>query len=419
MKRDNSIGLVRGRVSDSTSARFFGLVEAIGRAMEPTQTQLDALHSSYTSTGEYLVAAPEFDGLLLEVHGHGSRPMGLLVRPLDIAREGFDMDLIARLGKSAMGRYGDAAGPARLLDDLYAVGGRYAQQHGLKIVRWERCVTLEYSGGMTADIAPVIDDPLLAARFGDTHARIPDRDRRHYAPTNPRGFMKFFDIAAATPAVFSGAERFAKALDVEARADVTPLPDAQQVFDRLLCRLIQLIKLHRNVSFGQKAQGADTAPTSVFLTTLATKAYLAQAGLPHDSPLDLLLDVIDTLPDHIDRVESLPGGEVWYLQNPASPHDNLAAGMNTQARQQGFAWWHRRIAQHVNGILSAIESHAGWDVVLRATEEAFGERAAQAMQSDQAMRRAANRTAGRVALIPATGMPVSTPVRRHNFFGMP
>lgn len=85
-----------------SSARFFYLVDAIGRLSEPTATQLASLDSSYRSTGEYLAECPEFKGLMHEVHAHGSRQIGTLVRPVDESREGFDIDLIARLNQSAM-----------------------------------------------------------------------------------------------------------------------------------------------------------------------------------------------------------------------------------------------------------------------------------------------------------------------------
>ena len=37
--------------------------------------------------------------------------------------------------------------------------------------------------------------------------------------------------------------------------DASPRAAAQEVYDRLLCRLVQLLKLHRNVAFGI-AQGS-------------------------------------------------------------------------------------------------------------------------------------------------------------------
>lgn len=417
MKRENTRGLIRAQRSDTTSARFFGLIDSVVRAVEPTQTQLESLESAYESTGEFLVAAPEFQGMLLEIHGHGSRQLGTLIRPVDETREGFDVDQIARFHQSAMNYYGGAAGAGRLLDDLHAVVGRYAKQHGLTVRRWERCVTLEYKGGMCADIAPVIDAPLVAAAFGDTHGRIPDHERRRYEATNPRGYNKFFDKAAATSAVFTGTVRLNKALAADAAAGVTPLPRVQEIFERLLCRLIQAMKLHRNVAFGPSTAGLDASPSSVFLTTLAAKAYLVQAPLPHDSPLDLLLDIVETLPDHFDRIEQRDGSEFWHLQNPSALEDNLAGGMNTKIRQDGFAWWHGRITAHLTKILDAIENHAGMDVVLAAIREAFGDRAAGAIQSNQSQIRQAGRNAGRVALIPAAGVPMQAAARSHTFFG--
>jgi hypothetical protein len=147
------------------------------------------------------------------------------------------------------------------------------------------------------------------------------------------------------------------------------------------------------------------------------KAYLVQASLPHDSPLDLLLDIVETLPDHFERIEQHDGSAFWYLQNPSAPTDNLAAGMNTRYRQEGFAWWHARIFQHLTKILDAIESHAGMDVVLAAIKEAFGERAARAIQAEQSQHRLASRSVGRVALIPAAGVPLQAAARSHTFFG--
>lgn len=112
---------------------------------------------------------------------------------VDESREGFDIDLIARLHQFAMRKYGGLTGPTLLLNDLFAALERYAKAHGLRIHRWERCVTLEYAGGMFADIAPVIDDLSLLGVYGDTLGRIPDRRLHLYDPTNPRGYAKGSD----------------------------------------------------------------------------------------------------------------------------------------------------------------------------------------------------------------------------------
>lgn len=408
----------RPRISTRSSARFFHLVDVIARAHEPTVTQLTALERSYNSTGDFLSTCPEFQGDLIQIHAHGSRQLGTIVRPRDGSREGFDIDLIARLSSGAYHKYDGENGPALLLDRLHRALSRYADAHGLRLHRWERCATLEYAEGMCADIAPVIDSSLLAAPFGDTHGLIPDRELRLFDSTNPRGYAKHFDRAAAISPNFTGAVLFAEAMDSMTRAEVAPLPDAQEVFDRLLCRLVQLLKVHRNVAFGVAQGGQDMAPSSVFLTTLAAMAYAVEAPQPHESPLELLLDIVERMPLYFERIPLPDGSEEWVLPNPSALRDNLAGAMNSPARQEAFFSWHERLIGDLRGILHAIEHHEGMDVLLKTLEGAFGRRSASAIQQDQSQRRQTSRLAGRVTLISsAAAAPVSVSARPHTFFG--
>lgn len=407
----------RVRTSTRSAARFFYLVDEIGKRLDPTQGQLDALQSSYLSTAEFLSNWPEFKGLLVQIHPHGSRQLGTLVRPLDDSREGFDIDLVARLNEFALQKYGGEHGPALLLNHLHVALERYAIAHNLRLTRWERCSTLEYKGGMCADIAPVIDDPLIAVPYGDTHSRIPDRKLRLYDATNPRGYTKLFDEIAAIKPLFTLREAFAKALDSATRAEIAPLSNPDEVFDRLLCRLIQLLKLSRNVTFGAATAGEDVSPSSTFITSLASAAYAVQAPLPHDSPLELLLDIVQTMPSYIQRVPQAGGTEYWYLRNPTAPQDNLAASMSTPQRQAAFDWWHARVMNQIGDILAAIEGYAGMDVLLAKVEAAFGPRASSAVQQEQAQARAERRALGQVALVTAVATPIQVQAKQHNFFG--
>jgi len=408
----------RLRISTRSSARFFHLVDAIARAHEPTTTQLAALQRSYSSTGDFLSTCPEFRGDLIQIHAHGSRQLGTIVRPRDGSREGFDIDLIARLTPEARRKYEGEGGPTLLLDRLHGALSRFAQAHELQLHRWERCATLEYAGGMFADIAPVIDAPLFAAQFGETHGLIPDRELRRFDSTNPRGYAKHFDLAAAISPVFTAALSFREAMDSATHAEVVPLPNAQEVFDRLLCRLVQLMKLHRNRAFGIALDDQDLAPSSVFLTTLAAMAYAVEAPQPHESPMELLLDIVERIPLHFERVPKSDGSEEWVLPNPSAPTDNLAASMNSRARQEAFFAWHRRLINDLKRILHVIEHHEGMDVLFKTLEGAFGPRSAGAIQRMEAERQSVSRAAGRVTLLSSVAAaPMSVPARSHTYFG--
>ena len=180
MNRDDNLPRAVRNVTAAASARFTYLAEAIARAFEPTATQLQDLERAYNATGEYLVECAEFGKLVEQVHAQGSRQMGTIVRPMDAKRDGFDIDLVVRLSRAALARYGGPGGQALLLEHLYVALKRYAERHGLGIERWERCITLIYAGGMRADFAPVIDDPMHALPYGEHHGRIPDRERKSY-----------------------------------------------------------------------------------------------------------------------------------------------------------------------------------------------------------------------------------------------
>jgi hypothetical protein len=405
-------GRPRRTFSTNASRRFFYLVDAIGKLHEPTKTQLESLESAYNSTARYVAACDEFKGLLVEVHPQGSRQLGTLLRPNEVWRDGFDVDLVIRFNQQTFRFYGD---PAKLLYDLKRVLQRYADAHSLKLQSWERCVTLEYAGGMTADFAPVIDQPSIVGLYGDTLGRIPDRKLQLYDVTNPRGYAKAFNVAAAIAPNFSSSFALDSVSNEEFRASVAPLADADEVFDRLLCRLVQLLKLHRNVSFGVSSS-AGAEPTSVFLTTLAAKAYTDLAPQLHASPLDLMLDIIEQLPRYFDVVHGQGGQEYWVLDNPSAPGDNLASGMNSPVRQQAFRQWHRRAYDDVEAILDAIDGRLGMDVVLKRVETAFGEKAAGAIRNQEVQERQSQRSVGRVMAVGGAGA-FAMPARSNTNFG--
>lgn len=419
MNRDDNLSRAVRNVTAAASARFTYLAEAIARAFEPTVTQLQELERAYNATGEYLIECAEFDGLVTQVHAQGSRQMGTIVRPMDPQREGFDIDLVVRLSKDALERYGAPGGAALLLEHLYIALKRYADRHGLGIERWERCVTLIYAGGMRADFAPVIDDPLHTLEYGEHHGRIPDRERRSYLSTNPRGYCLGFDVAAKVAPVFRLSEALTANFAEARKVDVEPLPDAEEVFARLLSRYVQLGKVHRNISFGDIPSGNDLAPTSVFLTSLFAKAYAILARQPHDGPLDLFFDIVELVPKLFEREVIQYGGERWILMNPFAQNDNLASSMNSSQRQQAFSQWHAKFVADLEALLGAVEGNHGLDAVTKAVEEAFGPRAKLAVLQHSAQRREGHRTLQRAGFVVAGTLPVVTPARAHTYFGGP
>jgi hypothetical protein len=419
MNRDDHLHRAIRNVTASASARFTYLAEAIATAYEPTATQLQELERAYKATGEYLIECSEFDGLVVQVHAQGSRQMGTIVRPMDAKREGFDIDLVVRLSAAARSLFGGPRGPDLLLERLFSVLKRYAERHRIGIERWERCITLIYDGGMRADFAPVIEDPLLVLPHGEHHGRIPDRERSNYLSTNPKGYCFGFDAAARIAPVFRLSEALTANFASARSAELVPLPDVTEVFARLLSRFVQLAKVHRNMSFADIESGSDLAPTSVFLTSLFAKAYETVARQPHDGPLDLFFDIVELLPTLFDREVLQSGQEHWLLMNPFALDDNLASTMNTAARQQAFMQWHAKFIADLDTLLAAVDSNQGLDTVTKAVDQAFGHRALQAVLQHNAQRRDGNRALQRAGFLVGGTLSVVTPARAHTYFGGP
>ncbi|MFM0557745.1 nucleotidyltransferase [Paraburkholderia sediminicola] len=417
MRRDLLNIRQRRSFSDGSSTRFFALVDAMAHQQMPTITQLDALQSSYESTGKFLSEREEFGGLLTQIHSHGSRHLGTLVKPADESRDGFDIDLIARFDPRASERYGDPNGPSRLLSQLNKALADYANAHGLTLQRHDRCVTLRYAGGMCADIAPVIDNPMVSIVYGETHGLIPDKVLCSFESTNPRGYSKFFNEVASIAALFPAMEAATFAADSVRKAEIVPLPSARDVFDRLLCRFVQVIKLHRNFKFGPHSGDVDLKPSSVFITTLATLAYKDQAPNPHNSPLELLLDIVETMPSMFYRERLAAGNEEWHLPNPAAPRSNLAGEMNTPVRQEAFTRWIDLLFSDIEAILIAIEAREGMHEVVACVAQGFGPRSARAVRDALFAEQQSTRLSGKANFLTAAATPVAVASRQHNFFG--
>ena len=415
MHRDSLPQPKSRQLAIASSVKFFGLADAIAKHHEPTPTQLAALERSYQAVGQYVIDSEEFSGLAIRAHAQGSRAIGTIIRPL--WSDAFDIDLVIRLHRSAFQKYGGPNGPVRLINDLYTVLKRYADAHGLEIEKWNRCVTLKYADEMCVDVAPIIDEPSIIALFGDTHAKVPDRDLKQYEPSNPEGLASSFNKTAKISPVFTITKAIESFAEASMRGELQPLPDANEVMGRLLSRLIQLMKIHRDKTFGAPTLVQDFAPKSIFITTLAAAAYEVRAQIAHESPLDLLLDIVDTMTLFFERQQLGGGREYWNLRNLTAPGDNLASGMNSSANQQAFFQWHARLVSDLTQLLQCIERRAGTDELIKLVKEIFGDRAARAVIELDAPR-ALDKPGQRLVKLGTVAVAtISVPARAHTFFG--
>jgi hypothetical protein len=385
-----------------------GALAAITQAHSLSDTERERLKSSYESIGEFLSEHPFFGGLTVEVHPQGSMAIGTTTKPEGKAE--FDVDLVARLTSSA-----HRQNPVHLLEKMDDAMGEYAERHDLDVEPKRRCTQVQYANAMHTDVTPVIDWPSHLEPYGDVAGLVPDRERGEHLGTNPRGYVRFFNDAAAFLPRFSLME----SRQALAKADVLPLP-GPSAWAKPLARYVQLFKIHRNILF---AAHPELAPTSTFITTQVVLAYadLVRPGVTFQSPAHLLLAIFAKMPEYV-TVGYRDGREHWVLCNPTHRKENLADRMNSGDRQDAYRQWRQRLVRDVAALSEMyLPGGAGLKAISNSVQSSFGARASKALTDSYAAGAARERTTGvsRI-LVPTAGAAtavLSVPSRAHTFYG--
>ena len=399
-------------LSTSAVATATGVVAAITNAHALTKTERERLESAYKAIAEHLAEDDEFKHVTIEVHPQGSMLLGTTTRP-----EGkieIDVDLVVLLVQ----RLHERVDCSTLLSALFHVIKEHTDRYKLGIKLKRRCVQIEYAGAMHADATPVVHCPHAYDRYGATCALVPDRDLSRYLGTNPKGYGQWFSEVAARTPTFTMYRAIA---ELTAKADIIPMPSLE-VFDRLLSRIVQLFKIHRNICF---ADNTDFCPPSVFITTLIVHAYRRALQHTFTSPLDLILAIWQDMPAYIDRQPLGNGREKWVLDNPTATGDNLADRMNHGNRQHQFNAWHLRFREDFLELIAQANSKQGVDALTARIKKSYGEKSASGIATAMTQLAERQRIAQRI-IIPSTtasvaGIAATASIgmasQTHRFFG--
>lgn len=330
------------------TARLTSALEVMCEKLELTETQRELAKTRYEGVGSWLAdgAHPALKGLIIYLQG--STALGTTVKP--IGSNEHDVDLIARMTIAA-----SAYQPAQ----IKKVVGDRLREHGTYERLLEemcRCWRLGYAGEFHLDVTPSI--PNTGCDNGGE--LVPDKELRTWKASNPRGYKEQFDRRAALMPRL----RLAKSISLdEARAGtVEPYPE-EGGFKGILRRIVQISKRHRDVYFDRRKD--ECAPISIIITTLLARAYeWCVTHGEYDNEYDLLVDVIDHMPDTIQRV-----GERWYIWNETTAGENFAEKWNDHPdRCVSFYSWHRRLSADMRTLRDA----EGMDRLAKSLDESLG-----------------------------------------------
>ncbi len=349
--------LARPDVQRLAKNQIIQMLDAMCQGIEPTETQYNDAKERYTTIGDFLAEA---SSPLYQFHPHvypqGSMRIRAAIRPIN-GKE-FDVDLVCEF---KIMPHRDPKVVKKIVWDRFHNSDRY---RNLAVER-NRCVQIQYAGDFHMDVMPCIPGQPGWTQVGPVW--VPDKKLDDWKPSNPTGFSKVVETAAAK----SPKQRIAILNARETRAaHVDPLPTVQSFSKPALIRIIQILKRHRDEFFHNNH---EMAPISVILTTLATHSYSrAVDERVFESAYDLLLEVIARLPDFI---EVNPQTARYRVANPSHSDENFAEKWNDDPNlARWFFTWHRRVVADMKAL--AEQEAEGLDKVGKVLENSFGATAA-------------------------------------------
>ncbi len=286
------------------------LLAQVAAEIQLTSTQYDNVKGHYEAVGAWLAdpAGPlaKFGPV---IYPQGSMRLGTTVKPRGSVE--YDVDLVLQV-----------RGAWRAMDLYHAVHHRLHDHEGYrqKLTKKKRCLSLAFAGMCHLDVIPAVIDPLR----GGTCVFVPDRKLEQWTPSNPLGYADWFKMRSAVLV-----ERVFK-------ADAKPLPPQQPASEKMPIQIaVQLMKRARDVLF----DGADVAPRSVILTTLAGEHYTGGACV--------VTAMVEVARATQLRVRAVAPGMISVV-NPTNPDENFCDGM-TPERHKALAdfagWFEARVAE--------------------------------------------------------------------------
>jgi hypothetical protein len=385
--------------------------------LDLTKTQRERIETAYNAVGNYLASCEHPLLKDAQIYPQGSMRLRTTNKPL--SQEEFDVDLILFLPNAEFSTRDEIVKVVKqhLLDNDVYKDLVEDLPRGLRI-NYKGDYHLDITPAKTYDSTALPGHPLWVV---DKHTG--------FKESNPEGMAQEFDKACKALPVIRREHIILEALGSKS---VTQLPDQSR--KKPLNRIVQILKRHRDVwSQLETNPYVDFKPISVIITRLTCLAYMEviDSKREYDNELDLILDVIELIPHHIETYFD----EV-LVTNPAMRPENYAEKWNRTERQEGhkyrkaFYSWHQSAVETFEHL--ANENSRGIDHIFSALSEAFGEKPVLDAKDHILESINASRSKGNLGVMLGTGAITTiaekahsssrafnnvVPVKRNQFYG--
>jgi hypothetical protein len=289
------------------------LLAQVAESLQLTRSQVELMTQNYESVSDWLAApGSPLARWRPRIYPQGSVAIQTTVRPLE--RDEYDLDFVCELQPS--GR------PALMVyDEIYARLAAHGV-YGPLLEKKKRCVRIDYARNFHLDIIPAEPD----TKLGGTHVVVPDREMKGWTPSNPKGYAAWFTQRAAF-----GLAEMRKAQPLPAPVPVDEKPT--------LAIVVQLMKRRRDILFA----GADSAPRSILLTTLAGEHYRGSACVAtslRDIAAGIRQRMVAAAPERI------------TVPNPANPGEQFCESLDDDGRYEALGRYVRQLEHDADTMLA-------------------------------------------------------------------
>jgi hypothetical protein len=352
--------------TESSEAQIDDLLMRICVELQLDETRYKLAEAKYQAVGTWLETQTLVARLRPSIYPQGSMPLGTTVKPL--SGDEYDLDFVCEF-VCGITSFRSPIDALDLVERALRANALYAPM----VQRMNRCIRLNYAHNFHLDILPACKDP----QNGGSCILVPDRRLREWTPSNPKGFVAWFESSSRQMLSRTLLERAA------------PLP-AQQAAERKpplkLC--VQLWKRWRDNRY---KNNPDLAPVSVVITALAGLTY--RGGQSVSTALgNILGETAKAARTSHPRL---------YVLNPSNRGEDLSER------------WDSKPGAYREFVSGAIEFEAEWkelsrlrgiDKITRSLERLFGEDIAKQVVEKQTRDIEARRARNELAVKKTSGI---------------
>lgn len=331
-------------MSPESDRMAIALLEEASLVLDISPSQRETVEKSYESIGAVLAESNSLSSCDPHIQAQGSILLDTVVKPGP--DQDFDVDATCLLNCDFQTESSESI--YRFVWDVLQAHGTY----GPMSERKNRCIRIDFADNYHVDVTPCVPNPASPLAI-----HVPDRELKMWKPSNPQLYARMFEDVAKLRPIFRK-PMIAVANDGRSKAAgvVDPLPPDAGFRKALLKRIVQCLKRDRDLFFEDR----DDAVISVIITTLISKAYgNIVPSRQFDSMLDLLIDVVEDMANHV-KIKEVPAGPVYVVENPAIPAENFAEKWNKNPKLVlAFYEWHTRIVESLCALRRAVLEQKG------------------------------------------------------------